>query len=65
MMWIPVRTRSFIRQELQFKFSRPDVIQHGPDARSTDVEIAYSTSTVQTPTYHSPDARSSDMEIAC
>jgi hypothetical protein len=25
MTWIPVRTRSFIRQESQFKFNRPDV----------------------------------------
>jgi len=29
------------------------------------MEIAYSTSTVRTPTYHGPDARNTDMEIAC
>jgi len=45
------------------KYNRLDVIQLGPDARSTDMEIAYSTSTVRTPAFHGPDARSSDMEI--
>jgi len=45
-----VRTRSFIRQESQFKYNRPDACQHGPDARSTDMEIAYSTSTIRTRT---------------
>jgi hypothetical protein len=38
---------------------------HGPDARSTDMEIADLTSTVRTPAYHGPDARTRDMEIAC
>jgi hypothetical protein len=37
----------------------------GPDARSSEKEIAYSTSTVQTTAYHGPDARITDMEIAC
>jgi hypothetical protein len=63
--WIPVRTRSFIRQELQFKFNCSDICQHGPDAHSTDMEIVYSTSTIRTPASHGPDARLSDMEIAC
>jgi hypothetical protein len=48
--WISVRTRFSLRQELQFKFNRPDVCQHGPDTRSIDTEIADSTSTVQTRT---------------
>jgi hypothetical protein len=60
-----VRTRSYIWQELQFKYIRSDDSQLGPDARSTDMEIAYSTSTVWTNAYHGPDARSSDMEIEC
>jgi hypothetical protein len=45
-MWIPVRTRFSLRQESQFKFNRPDVCQHGPNARSTYMKIADSTSTV-------------------
>jgi hypothetical protein len=64
-MWIPARTRFSLRQESQFKFIRPDICNHGPDARSIDMEIAYSTSTVRTPASHGPDARLSDMEIAC
>jgi hypothetical protein len=64
-MWIPVRTRFSLRQELQFKFNRPNVCQHGPDARSTDMEIADSTSTVRTPAYHGTDPHTADMEIAC
>jgi hypothetical protein len=53
--WIPVRTRSYIRQESQFKYNLPDVSQLGPEARSTDMEIVYSTLTVRTPAYHGPD----------
>jgi hypothetical protein len=60
-----VRKRFSLRQELQFKFNRPDVCQHGLDARSTDMEIADSTSTVRTPAFHGPKARTTDMEIAC
>jgi len=63
--WIPVWTRSYIRQESQFKYIPLDDSQLGSDARSTDMEIVYSTSNVRTPAYHGPDARSSDMEIAC
>jgi hypothetical protein len=56
-----------LRQELQFKFNRSDVCQHGPDAAacSTDMEIADLTSTVRTPTFHGTDARTVNMEIAC
>jgi hypothetical protein len=36
-----VRTHSFIRQESQFKFNRPDVCQHGLDARSTDMDCIF------------------------
>jgi hypothetical protein len=64
-MWIPVRTRFSLRQESQFKFNRLDVCQDGPDACSTDMEIADSTSTVRTPAYHGLDAYAADMEIAC
>jgi hypothetical protein len=52
--------------------SRLDVLIHvwttvslGPDARSTDKEIADSTSTVRMPAFHGPDARIADMIIAC
>jgi len=65
MTWIPVRTRFSLRQESQFKFNRPDVCQHGSDARSTDMEIADSTSTVRTPVFHGTDAHTVDMKIAC
>jgi hypothetical protein len=64
-MWIPVRTRFSLGQESQFKYSRPDVCQHGLDAHASDKEIAYSTSIVRTPAYHGLNARSSDLEIAC
>jgi hypothetical protein len=64
-MWILVRTRSSIRQELQFKYHRPDDCQHGLDARSSDMKIADSTSTVRTSAYLGPDARSTSMEITC
>jgi hypothetical protein len=37
--WISVRTRFSLRQESQFKFNRPDVCQHGPDARTVNMEI--------------------------
>jgi len=40
MTWIPVRMRSSIRQVSQFKSRRPDAIQHGPDARASNMEIA-------------------------
>jgi hypothetical protein len=46
--WIPVQTRSSIRQVLQFKSRRPDDGPHGPDTRASDMEIAYIKSTVRT-----------------
>jgi hypothetical protein len=39
MTWIPVRTRSSIRQVSQFKSRRPDDAPHGPDERASDMEI--------------------------
>jgi hypothetical protein len=42
MTWIPVRT-----QVSQFKSRRLDASQHGPDARSSDMEIARIKSTIQ------------------
>jgi hypothetical protein len=63
--WIPVWTRFSLRQESQFKFNHLDASQHGPDARSTDMEIADSTSTIRTPAFHGPNARTVNMEIAC
>jgi hypothetical protein len=38
--WIPVRTRSSIRQVSQFKSRRPDDGPYGSDARTSDMEIA-------------------------
>jgi hypothetical protein len=63
--WIPIRTRSYVRQESQFKYNRPNVSELGPNARSTNMKIVYSTSTVRTSAYHGPEASSFDMEIAC
>jgi hypothetical protein len=39
-MWIPVRTRSSIRQVSHSKSRRPDASLHGPDARASYMEIA-------------------------
>jgi len=41
------------------------MIDSRPDARATNMEIAYSTSTVRTTVYHGPNASIADMEIAC
>jgi hypothetical protein len=46
--WIPVRTRLSIRQVSQFKSRRLDASQHGPEARTSDMEIACIKSIVQT-----------------
>jgi hypothetical protein len=45
--WIPVRTRSSIRQVSQFKSRRLDDSPHGPDVRASNMEIPYIKSTVQ------------------
>jgi hypothetical protein len=42
--WLSIQTCFSLRQESQFKFNCPDVCQQGPKARSTDMEIADSTS---------------------
>jgi hypothetical protein len=47
-MWIPVWTRSSIRQVAHSKLRRPDGSIHGPDARATYMEIACIKSTIQT-----------------
>jgi hypothetical protein len=39
MMWIPVRTRSSIRQVAHSKSRRLDASLHGPDARATYVSL--------------------------
>jgi len=39
-MWIPIRTRSSIRQVVHTKSRRPDASPHGPDTRATYMEIA-------------------------
>jgi hypothetical protein len=59
--WIPVWTRSSIRQVSQFKSRRPDASQHGPDAQASDMEIAC----ISLPDAHppGPDARNLYMEI--
>jgi hypothetical protein len=47
-MWIPVRTRSSIRQVAHSKFRRPEPSLHGSDVRATYMKIACIRSTVQT-----------------
>jgi hypothetical protein len=47
-MWIPVRTRSSIREVAHSKFRCPDTSLHGPDVRATYMEIACIRSTVWT-----------------
>jgi hypothetical protein len=63
MMWIPVRTRSSIRQVSQFKSRRPDASQHGPNARASDMENCVHQ--ISCPNDHppGPDPRSLYMEI--
>jgi hypothetical protein len=46
--WIPVQTRSSIRQVSQFKSRRPDDGPYSQDARASDMEIACIKSTVRT-----------------
>jgi len=46
--WIPVRTRSSIRQILQFKSRRLNVSHHCPDSQASDMEIPYIRSAVRT-----------------
>jgi hypothetical protein len=48
MMWIPVWTRSSIRQVAHSKFRRPDDGIHGPDAQASYIEFACIRSTVRT-----------------
>jgi len=56
-MWIPVRTRSSIRQVAHSKSRCSDAILHGPDPRAIYMEIACSWSTtVRTTGQHRPDA---------
>jgi hypothetical protein len=45
--WIPIRTRSSIRQVSQFKSRRPDASYHGPDARVSNMEIMCIRSTIR------------------
>jgi hypothetical protein len=47
-MWIPVRTRSSIRQVVHSKSRRSDASLHGPNLRATYMEIACIRSTVRT-----------------
>jgi len=47
-MWIPVWTRSSIRQVSHSKSRRPDTSLKGPDARASDMKIACIRSTVWT-----------------
>jgi len=54
--WIPVRTRSSIRQVSDSKSRRPDASLHGPGARASDMEIACSEgATVRTTRHHRLD----------
>jgi hypothetical protein len=48
MMYVPVRTLSFIRQVVHTKFNHPDVSLHGPNAQALYMEIACISSTVLT-----------------
>jgi hypothetical protein len=45
--WIPVRTRSSIRQVSHSKSKRPDVNPLGPDVRASDMEITCIRSTIR------------------
>jgi hypothetical protein len=55
-MWIPVRTRSSIRQVAHLKFRPPNANLHGPDVRATYMEIAYSEgATIWTTMQHHSD----------
>jgi len=47
-MWIPVRTRSFIRRVVHSKSKHPNVSLHGLDAQTSYMKIACIRSTVQT-----------------
>jgi len=47
-MWIPVQTRSFIRQVVHSISRRLDVSHHGPNGRASYMEIACIRSTIQT-----------------
>jgi hypothetical protein len=63
-MWIPVQTRSSIRQVVHSKFRRPDVCHHVLDAQATYMEIACIRSTVWM-TIPLVRTRSLNMEITC
>jgi hypothetical protein len=63
--WIPVRTRSSIRQVSHSKSRRPDASQHGSDARSLYMEITCSeSSTVRTTRYHCLDVAQKQERIS-
>jgi len=47
MMWISIRTCSFIGQVVHSKFNRPDDNIHGPNAQASYIEIADIRSTVR------------------
>jgi hypothetical protein len=47
-MWIPIRTRSFLRQVVHSKSRRPDISAHGPNAQASYMKIACIRSTVRT-----------------
>jgi hypothetical protein len=47
-MWIPIRTRSFIRQVVHSKSRLPDVSLYGPEARASYMEIVCIRSTIRT-----------------
>jgi hypothetical protein len=48
-----------------FPSSDKGKIDQPSDARTTNMEIADSTSTIRTTASHGPDARIADMKIAC
>jgi hypothetical protein len=65
MMWIPVRTRYSLRQVRNSNSTVQTSVCHGPDARSTDMEIACRRSTVRTAIPHGPDVQSLSKEVTC
>jgi hypothetical protein len=63
--WIPVRTRYSLRQVRNSDSTVRTSVCHGPDVRSTDMEIACRRSTVRTAIPHGPDVRSLSKETSC
>jgi len=64
-MWIPVRTCYSLIQVRNSNSTVRTSVCHGPDARSTNMEITCRRSIVQTAIPHGPDVGSLSKEITC